>query len=87
MRRVSVRRTGGFAGRVAAGEVDLDGDDSRAAEVAALLARIDLAPVAGGDPQPDRFVYAFDLDGRRATVPEQRLTDDLRRLADLLLDR
>ena len=41
------------------------------------------ATVAGGDPQPDMFVYAFDLCGDRATVPEQHLTDDLRRVAEL----
>ena len=33
------------------------------------------------------YVYAFDLCGDRATVPEQHLTADLRRVADLVLDR
>ena len=33
------------------------------------------------------YVYDFDLCGDCATVPEQQLTDDLRRLADLLLER
>jgi len=83
--RVAVRRTGGFAGLVAAGEVDLEADDRRAHELAELVDRIDLREVAGGAPQPDRYVYAFDLGGRRAEVPEQHLTDDLRRLAELLL--
>ncbi|MFC7493279.1 MULTISPECIES: protealysin inhibitor emfourin [unclassified Nocardioides] len=85
-RRVAVRRTGGFAGLRTAGEVDLDGDDPRGPEVAALVDRVDLAAVAGGPPQPDRFVYDFDLCGDCATVPEQHLTSDLRRLADLVLD-
>ena len=40
----------------------------------------------GGAPQPDRFVYDFDLCGDCATVPEQQLTPDLRRLADLVLE-
>ena len=31
------------------------------------------------------YVYAFDLCGDRATVPEQHLTSDLRRVADLVL--
>ena len=85
-RRVTVRRTGGFAGLRASGEVDLDADDPRAPEVAALLERVDLTAVAGGSPQPDRYVYAFDLCGVRATVPEQHLTGDLRRIAELLLE-
>jgi hypothetical protein len=83
---VRVRRTGGFAGLVAAGEVDLDADPQRGPELAELVERIDLREVAGGDPQPDRYVYAFDLCGDRATVPEQHLTSDLRRVADLVLD-
>jgi hypothetical protein len=85
-RKVRVRRTGGFAGLVAAGEVDLDADPQRGPELAELVERIDLREVAGGDPQPDRYVYAFDLCGDRATVPEQHLTTDLRRVADLVLD-
>ncbi|KQW48580.1 peptidase M4 [Nocardioides sp. Root1257] len=85
-RRVSVRRTGGFAGRRSDGELDLDGDDPRAPEVASLVDRVDLRSVAGGAPQPDRFVYEFDLCGDRATLPEQHLTPDLRRLADLVLE-
>ena len=46
-------------------------------------------PARGGrwQPQPDMYVYAFDLCGDRATVPEQHLTSDLRRVADLVLDR
>ena len=59
----------------------------RAPELAELVDRIDLREVAGGDPQPDMYVYAFDLCGDRATVPEQHLTADLRRVADLVLDR
>ena len=82
---VSVRRTGGFAGRTADGRVDLAADDPRAAEVRELLDRIDLGAVRRGNPHPDMFVYAFDLRGTRATVPEQHLTDDLRRLVDLVL--
>ena len=88
-RTVRVRRTGGFAGLTADGEVDLDAaDDLRAselAELAELVDRIDLREVAGGAPKPDMFVYAFDLCGDRATVPEQHLTADLRRVADLVL--
>jgi hypothetical protein len=85
-RRVAVRRTGGFAGLRSSGELDLDGDDPRAAEVASLVDRVDLRGVAGGQPTPDRYVYDLDLCGDRATVPEQHLTPDLRRLVDLVLE-
>ena len=84
-RRVRVRRSGGFAGLVADGEVDLDADPQRGPELAELVQRIDLREVAGGDPKPDMYVYAFDLCGDCATVPEQHLTSDLRRVADLVL--
>ena len=82
--RVAVRRTGGFAGRTTEARVDL-GADPRAPELRDRVGRIDLRRVAGSAPQPDRFVYEFDLCGDRATVCEQDLTDDLRRVADLVL--
>ncbi len=84
-RTVRVRRSGGFAGLVADGEVDLDADDRRAPELAELVDRIDLREVAGGEPMPDMYLYAFDLCGDLATVPEQHLTSDLRRVAELVL--
>jgi hypothetical protein len=82
---VTVRRTGGFAGRTHAGSVDLAGTDDRAAEVRSLVERVDLRTVRSGLPRPDMYVYDFDLCGDRAAVPEQHLTPDLRRIADLLL--
>ena len=85
-RRVAVRRSGGFLGRTQAGEVDLRDTDARAEELATLVDRVDLRKVAGGLPKPDMFVYDFDLCGSRGTVPEQHLTQDLRRIADLVLD-
>ena len=83
---VHVRRTGGFAGRTAEGSVDLTSHDARVPEVRALVDRIDLTQVLGGNPHPDMFIYAFDLCGRRAQVPEQHLTPDLSRLAVLVLE-
>ena len=82
---MTVQRTGGLAGLRAGGGLDLDGDDPRASEVASLVDRVDLAAVPGGDPQPDRYVYDFDLCGSRARVPEQHLTPDLARIAELLI--
>ncbi|MGH3587963.1 MAG: protealysin inhibitor emfourin, partial [Pseudonocardia sp.] len=81
---VEVRRSGGFAGISTSGTVDLDHDE-RAEEVRALLDRIDVASLRKGSPQPDRFVYQFRLEDREITVHEQELTDDLQRLAELVL--
>lgn len=83
--RVVVRRTGGLAGFRTEGAVDLEGADVRGVELARLVGRVDLTALRGGEPQPDRFVYEFDLCGERGVVAEQHLTDDLRRIADLVL--
>jgi Zn-dependent metalloprotease len=83
--RVAVTRTGGFAGVRQSGELTL-GADPRTDEVSSLLHRIDLRDVTPSRPQPDRFVYTFDVDGQQVVVGEQDLTDDLGRLARLLLD-
>lgn len=84
---VSVRRTGGLAGRVAENAVDLTTEeDERAAELRALVDRVDLRAVAGKESRgADRFVYDFDLCGDCASVGEERLTTDLRRIVDLVL--
>jgi hypothetical protein len=84
---VAVRRTGGFVGTTVEGQVDLDApDDDRIDEVRELVARIDLAAAASGKTYPDMYSYVFVVGDTRATVPEQHLTPELRRLADLLLD-
>ncbi len=82
-RLVRVQRSGGFAGLVTDGRLDLDADGDD--EIAALVETVDLSGVRGGPPRPDMFVYDFDLCGRRAVVPEQQLTDDLRRIAERVL--
>ncbi len=83
---VRVRRSGGFAGRTALGEVRPDTDDPRAPEVRALVARIDFSSIKTSQTQPDRFIYVFTVDGREVVVQEHQLTDDLRLLASLVID-
>ncbi len=83
-RRIRVRRTGGFLGRSVESTVEL-ADDPRSPEIAALVDRVDPAALRRTPQQPDRFTYDFDLDGLLLTVREQDLTDDLRRIADLVL--
>jgi hypothetical protein len=85
--RVVVRRSGGFAGMVTEGAVDLDGDDPRAPEVRILITRIDFASITVGPSHPDRYVYSFVLgDHEAARVPEPELTGDLELLARIVLD-
>ena len=82
---VTVRRSGGFAGLVTSGQAVL-GDDPRTAEIEQLLTGFDPAALAPGEPQPDRYVYLFELGDQQVTVHEQQLTPELDRLAQLLLD-
>jgi len=84
---VQVSRSGGFAGRRVSGAVDLTATDLRASDVRDLVDRIDFSQLRMGTPQPDRYVYEFRTPtGERVVVQEQDLTDDLRRLASLVLD-
>jgi hypothetical protein len=82
---VAVTRSGGFAGVQQRGQLRL-GEDPRTPEIEQLLDRIDLRAVRASTPQPDRFQYAFDLQGRQVRLFEQDLTPELQRLAALLLE-
>jgi hypothetical protein len=81
---VTVTRSGGFAGIRQSGELRL-GEDPRTPEVQSLLDRIDLGSVTATSPQPDRFVYVFNVGGQEVVVGEQDLTPDLNELATVLL--
>ena len=84
---LTVQRSGGFAGRVVEGSVDLASDDPRAARAQELVSRVDLTgPVVGEPPRPDMFVYSFGLGDRSLTVAEHALTPDLRDLAGVVLE-
>jgi Zn-dependent metalloprotease len=81
---VAVTRSGGVAGIRQSGELRL-GDDPRTPEVESLIGRIDFGSVAASDPQPDRYVYTFDVSGEQVVVGEPDLTPDLQQLAKLVL--
>src|SRR4051794_21139690 len=81
---VTVTRSGGFAGIRQSGELTL-GEDPRTPEVQSLLDRIHFDAVMPTAPQPDRFVYTFNLGGQEIVVGEQDLTPDLNELATFLL--
>ena len=86
MTLVVVRRTGGIAGQVLEGALDLDSDDPRAAEARDLVGTIDPADHAGpAMPLPDMYVYTLELPSGALLVPEHRLTGDLRSLVELVL--
>jgi Zn-dependent metalloprotease len=83
---VVVARTGGFAGITKEGVVDLDSDDPRVPVVRDLVQRIDFHALSVSEPQPDRFVYRFQYASVETRVNEPELTDDLRRLARVVLE-
>jgi hypothetical protein len=82
---VRVRRTGGIAGRVVEGSVDLGADDARTSSVRALVDRLDLSDPPTTESFPDAFSYTFEVGGRSVTIPQQHLSGDQRALAALLL--
>ncbi len=85
---VSVSRSGGLLGSTRTAEVDLAGDEPRAPAVRRIVGELDLRQVATTTPsQPDRFVYVVIVPGASPVrIPEQELTDALRRLIRLVLD-
>jgi len=62
------------------------GDDPRTSEIELLLGWIDPSALPAGEPQPDRYVYTFELGDQQLTVQEQQLTPELDRLARLVLE-
>jgi hypothetical protein len=82
---IRVRRTGGFIGRPVEAAVDLDSDDARAGELRELVGRLGLHPIKASQPYPDGFTYEFEVEGGFRRVFERDLTQDLRRIAELVL--
>jgi len=84
-RTVAVSRSGGFAGLVRAGQLDLDGDP-QGAEVRELLLRADLSALSSGTPAADRFVYTLAVDDWSLTLPEQDLGPELHQVVRIVLE-
>lgn len=78
MARVVVTRSGGFAGLVRTGELDLD--DATAARWQQALAAVG----PGGSPRPDAFVYEVSVGESTAVVDEPSMPEDLRRMVSEL---
>jgi hypothetical protein len=79
--KVTVVRSGGFAGIERRGEADTAGDPV----LRALIARCDLSTVGAPSPGADQFQYDIDIDGRHATVGESQLTGGIRELVHHVL--
>jgi Zn-dependent metalloprotease len=83
---VAVCRSGGFAGTMKVGQLDLNADPE-GPEVRHLLMRVGMQRITSTRPAPDRFVYTVEYGDWRLTVPEQDLTPELRRLVQVVLNR
>ncbi|MGD9961689.1 protealysin inhibitor emfourin [Nocardioides sp.] len=83
---LEVRRSGGFAGLTTSRTLDLATSGARAEEARSLVRRIDFSQARSGPSHPDGYVYRFRIGDTEVTVAEQHVDDDLRRLAELVLD-
>ncbi|GAA3235059.1 hypothetical protein MTQ10_12790 [Streptomyces sp. XM83C] len=83
--RITVRRTGGFAGIERHAEVDTAGRPD--AEEWRALARRVLAAGAGAPPTgvPDGFSYRITVDGQTVYCADPRLSEDQRELISRVL--
>lgn len=81
--KVTVVRSGGFAGIQRRGVADSSDDPL----LAGLVARVDLDAVPPPGRIPDQFVYDVEIDGKSASVGEAQLTGPLRELVHHVLGR
>jgi hypothetical protein len=79
--KVTVVRSGGFAGIERRGEADTASDPV----LRGLVSRVDLDAVPRPGGGPDQFVYEIDIDGHTMVVGETRLTGALRELVHHVL--
>lgn len=79
--RISVTRSGGFAGITRQAVVDTEGRPD-AGTWKELVDRADLTDRGRPTGQPDRFVYRIDVDDRTAHVGEADLDEATRALID-----
>lgn len=79
--KVTVIRSGGFAGIERRGESDTTTDPV----LIRLVERVDLSTVPRPGRIPDQFTYEIEIDGRAAVVGEAQLTGPLRELVHHVL--
>jgi hypothetical protein len=83
---VAVTRSGGFAGRTKAAELDLDADPA-GPEIRRLLSRVGAEHVSVTERGADRFVYTVQYGSWQVTLPEQDLTPELSQVVHIVLSR
>jgi hypothetical protein len=83
--KVSVTRSGGFAGLRRTWAVTVDDQPDRDAWDD-LLGRLPWGERTQSAPQPDRYVYEIRYSRRRVTLPEQQLTGPWKELVDRVRD-
>ena len=81
--KVTVVRTGGFAGS----ERRAESDSATDPVLTRLVGRVDLNAVPPPGRIPDQFLYEIDIDGDRTTVGEAQLHGALRELVHHVLGR
>lgn len=81
---VAVRRTGGFAGIVRTGELDLAADP-RGPRISQLLAAVDPVQLSTDADEADRFTYLLEYGHTRVSVSERALTPELHWVVRLVL--
>lgn len=79
--KVTVIRSGGFAGLRRTWVVDVEDQDDRDAWLG-LIAELPWDDRRRVAPQPDRFVYVIRVSRRRITLPEQQLDGPWRELVN-----
>ncbi|MEV5571408.1 protealysin inhibitor emfourin [Spirillospora sp. NPDC052269] len=79
--KVTVVRSGGFAGIERRGQADSSDDPL----LDGLVGRVDLGALPPPGRKPDQFVYDIDIDGDATSVGEAQLTGPLRELVHHVL--
>jgi Emfourin len=79
--KVTVVRSGGFAGIERRGEADTATDPV----LGELVGRVDLGAERTPAPGADRFTYEIEVGGHRAVFDESQLTGPLRQLVERVL--
>lgn len=77
--RITITRSGGFAGLKRTWSIELSGDEEDWRE---LLGSLPWDEVRPAPPQPDRYVYRVRCAPREVTIPEQQLTGPWRELVE-----
>ncbi|HEV7950699.1 MAG TPA: protealysin inhibitor emfourin [Glaciihabitans sp.] len=84
--RVTVTRSGGFAGLTQTWTITVD-EQPDSADWAELIDRLPWGRRPRSAPQPDRYVYDIRCARHRVTLPEQQLTGPWRELVDRVRER